>query len=49
MDSAEASDLEEVSVLAEEWDLDFEGALRPGLMLVWGGEDCRGVAISLVE
>ena len=42
-------DLAEDSVLEEEWDLDFEGVLPPGLMLVWGGEDCQGVGISLVE
>ena len=40
-------DLEEGSVLAEEWDLDFEGALPPGLMLVWEGEGYQGAVISL--
>ena len=49
MDLAEDSDLEEGLVLAEEWDLDFEGALPPGLMLVWEGEGYQGAAISLVE
>jgi len=42
-------DLAEDSVLEEEWGLDFEGALPPGLMLVWEGEDYQGVAISLGE
>ena len=42
-------DLAEDSVLEEEWGLDFEGALHPGLMLVGEGEDCQGAGISLVE
>ena len=42
-------DLVEGSVLEEEWGLAFEEALPPGLMLVWEGEDCQGVVISLVE
>ena len=42
-------DLEEVSVLAEEWDLDFAGALLPGLMLVGVGKGYQGVGTSLVE
>ena len=37
-------DLEEVMVVEAAWDLDFGGALPPGLMSVWEEEDCRGVA-----
>ncbi len=42
-------DLEEVTVVEGAWDLDFGEALPPGLMLVWEGEDCRGVGTSSVE
>jgi len=41
-------DLAEDSVLEEEWGLDFEAALPPGLILGWEGGDCQGAGISLV-
>jgi len=43
------TDLVEVMVVGEVWDLDSEVALPPGLMLVWEEEDCRGVGTSSVE
>ena len=40
-----AEDLEEGGVEVD-GDLVSEGALLPGLMSVWEGEDCQGVDIS---